>query len=68
MDALFGKIAKSVHAKVLDVMLEGLSTGLEVAEVTILGKGNMNLGFLLNSLNGTILSLRFQKEFKYVSQ
>lgn len=67
MDALFGRISKSVHATVIDVMLEGLSTGFEAAESLILSKGNKNLGFLLNSLDGVVLSLRFQKEFKYVS-
>jgi hypothetical protein len=59
-------IGKSVHKSALEMMLQAISSGLTFVEGLLVVHHEDNLAAILNSINGIALSLRFQKDFKYM--
>lgn len=59
-------IGKAVHKSALEMMLQAISAGLTFVEELLVTHHEVNLAGIMNSINGIALSLRFQKDFKYI--
>lgn len=59
-------IGKAIHKSALEMMLQAVSTGVSLAEKFLHDNHEENMSNILNAINGVVLSLRFQKDFKYV--